>query len=271
MSMSVSQSRPGIRFTLKKRCVAKKTEDVSLSSYNSDFLSGLFADVAKISELSDSETLPKRDRDYISESHVVDESPSKKLCTSLSRSNFSTRNLADLATLESVGFEKDRIHAKSYDPVSPRSIASDVLNSRTKDSGIAPIDLLACSQHDSLAFQLGCVAGETDSSNGTAAMLAFPNLPATVSDSSCSVGLTRASRIRQASSLEKNSKESFGWFVALDDDDHQIRNSNSDCYSTSYDDLAFKAPTAPHGSKNDAEVQWAKAADTVDDVLGDFF
>ena len=35
--------------------------------------------------------------------------------------------------------------------------------------------------------------------------------------------------------------------------------------------LAFQAHTAPKASNHDAEVEWAKAADTVDDVLGDFF
>jgi hypothetical protein len=34
--------------------------------------------------------------------------------------------------------------------------------------------------------------------------------------------------------------------------------------------LAFEAPKAARTVLN-AEVEWAKAADTVDDVLGDFF
>jgi hypothetical protein len=41
--------------------------------------------------------------------------------------------------------------------------------------------------------------------------------------------------------------------------------------TASTDDLAFKAPTAPKATNYDAELEWAKAADTVDDVLGDFF
>ena len=39
----------------------------------------------------------------------------------------------------------------------------------------------------------------------------------------------------------------------------------------SSNDLAFLAPTAPLACNHDEEVEWAKAADTVDDVLGDFF
>lgn len=129
-------------------------------------------------------------------------------------------------------------------------------------------------REDSLAFQLDCVAGSEPFklSTDTAAVVAFPNLPATVSDSSCSAGLTRGSQIKHGSSPEKQQqhKESFGWFVDLDD--HQTNEGRpASSYSATCCDLAFQAPTAPHATHNDAEVQWAKAADTVDDVLGDFF
>ena len=42
-------------------------------------------------------------------------------------------------------------------------------------------------------------------------------------------------------------------------------------YAVSSENLAFQAPTAPKGPAQEAEVEWAQAADTVDDVLGDFF
>ena len=132
--------------------------------------------------------------------------------------------------------------------------------------------LIDCTHYDSLAFQLDCVSGEEEKSTSTdsAAIVAFPNLPATVSDSSCSAGLTRANLIKQASSTEKQYKESFGWFVDLDD--HQTVETRAGLpYTVSNENLAFQASTAPKSDNNDAEVQWAKAADTVDDVLGDFF
>jgi len=133
--------------------------------------------------------------------------------------------------------------------------------------------LADCKQHDSLAFQLGCVAGSDSSptSTSTAAIVAFPHLPATVSDSFCSAGLTRTNLIMQASSLETQSKESFGWFVDLDDHQQTAEPIAALPCSVSCEDLAFQAPTAPMGDNNDAQVEWAKAADTVDDVLGDFF
>ena len=133
--------------------------------------------------------------------------------------------------------------------------------------------------HDSLAFQLNCVSGSCDSGVmsmsptsdvGDVTKLAFPNLPATVSDSSCDKGLTRANLVRHVSSRENDTKESFGWFVDLDD--HQSPEAQTGLpYVVSRTDLAFQAPTAPKRVNDDAEVEWAKAADTVDDVLGDFF
>jgi len=64
-------------------------------------------------------------------------------------------------------------------------------------------------------------------------------------------------------------KESYGWFVEMDDgENHQ---EDVDPYSSTNANLAFSAPTAPKRSNLDEELEWAKAADTVDDVLGDFF
>merc|ERR1711971_516539 len=123
--------------------------------------------------------------------------------------------------------------------------------------------------HDSLAFQLNCVSGNDDSdavptstrsSVGDTARVAFPNLPATVSDSSCETGLTRAKLVRHVPSPENDTKESFGWFVDLDDH-HSPEPQARLPYNVSSDNLALQAPTAPKRVNNDAEVEWAKAAD----------
>lgn len=65
-----------------------------------------------------------------------------------------------------------------------------------------------------------------------------------------------------------SAKESYGWFVEMDDADFTV--ASADPYAPAKD-LAFSAHTAPKADNHDAEVEWAKAADTVDDVLGDFF
>lgn len=262
----------GVRFTLKKRTIRSSLDDVNISSYNSDFLSGLFADVAKITEMADSGSV-KRSRPEpptaMAEQTTIHESPPKKqrtlLSSSMSRCKYSSYNLSDLVPSHS---------PKPVIEASRQAVAPTPQRDSLSISFENPLQTETQStRQDSLAFQLDCVAGPecpkvlTD----TAAVVAFPNLPATVSDSSCTAGLTRGSLIKQGSSPEKQQhKESFGWFVDLDD--HQNHKGQTvSSYSVSCPDLAFQAPTAPHASHNDAAVQWAKAADTVDDVLGDFF
>mmetsp|Transcript_37364 Transcript_37364/g.90732 ORF Transcript_37364/g.90732 Transcript_37364/m.90732 type:complete len:270 (-) Transcript_37364:357-1166(-) len=264
----------GVRFTLKKRTIRNSLDDVNISSYNSDFLSGLFADVAKITEMADSGSAKRSRADEsstaMSEQTTSHESPLKKQRTlhssSMSRCKYSSYNLSDLVPSHS----PKAVIEESRQVVAPSPTQPDFLSTSVE----GPLQTLTQSaRQDSLAFQLGCVAGPDCSklSTDTAAVVAFPNLPATVSDSSCTAGLTRGSLIKQGSSPEKQQhKESFGWFVDLDD--HQNNEGQTvSSYSVSCPDLAFQAPTAPHATHNDAAVQWAKAADTVDDVLGDFF
>jgi hypothetical protein len=176
-------------------------------------------------------------------------------------------------------------------------------------------------KQDSLAFQLDCL--ETQELTTTAgalsiseivsvspsnkkimkdvAMLAFPNLPSAISDSSCessnthtgtttATGLTRESGVPHgpsseiaASSRGGSSKESFGWFVDLDEQEETRSSSGEDFVhsssltttnnkNASTEDLAFQAPTAPKRVTNhDEEMEQAYAADTIDSVLGDLF
>jgi len=78
--------------------------------------------------------------------------------------------------------------------------------------------------------------------------------------------------------MDQDSPESdFGWFVSTDDDaESALIKERAMSVSTvpAFDDLAFKARTvagAVEGTPQDSEVQQALAADTIDDVLGDFF
>ena len=106
--------------------------------------------------------------------------------------------------------------------------------------------------------------------------IAFPQLPATVSNSSCSqlARLTRRNSGQLLPESETDSKESYGWFVNVDDDAESRAPSpatdSSYASSSSLGDLAFfSAPK--RANRHEAKVEWAKAAGTVDDVLGDFF
>jgi hypothetical protein len=249
---------------------------VNLSSYNSDFLSGIFADVAKANVLSELGISQKRGFEHINSdapdehanvSAVRNKKSRTALNRCLSRVGASSINLTQIQSPKGIN---------EFFGVAQPKPASEVRKSKS---------LAQSHNHDSLAFQLNCVAGDDDRDSaatdsdirnttvGDAAKVAFPNLPATVSDSSCDKGLTRAKLVRHVTTHENDTKESFGWFVDLDD--HQTTpDPEARCglpYNVSSDDLAFQAPTAPKRSNDAAEVEWAKAADTVDDVLGDFF
>uniref|UniRef100_A0A7S0XL56 Uncharacterized protein n=1 Tax=Pseudo-nitzschia delicatissima TaxID=44447 RepID=A0A7S0XL56_9STRA len=286
---TVSPSR-NVRFALrKKRNFSERSRSdgnpVTLSSYNSDFLSGLFADVAKANVLKElsielpssstpsTETACPPSMFDVPSSHIVPDSMNSPRPLKKSRVSFrasSCRSRASCLNLLS--------QSKPSDVSSPK--------------GINEISSIEKSAQDSLAYQLNClVAPSTRSVSPTnkskkvskdVAALAFPNLPSTVSDSSCesnnvtATGLTRERcLIQHGSAPEKSTKESFGWFVDLDDNqDTSPFNTVSKCEkSISSQDLAFKAPTAPKQAADHVqeEMEQAYAADTIDSVLGDFF
>lgn len=137
----------------------------------------------------------------------------------------------------------------------------------------------------SLEFQLNYVA--PDDALGTcevAPCIIFPHLPTAVSSDSSWSSSNRSKRAISAAVAEEmkndegvedaetDPKERYGWFVVLDKDICDPRTGCS-AYQSTVDDLAFSAPTAPipSGHEELAELEWAQAADTVDDVLGDFF
>jgi hypothetical protein len=258
------------RFILRKRSVSESDDgcdrdaELNLPTVTSAFLSGLFADVAQVvHEDTESDTVAAEFRP-VKKSRV-------SLHRSMSRCGRSFKNLAAAASF--FGNTAD----------SPTGVADLV-----SDVNKCPL-IPRLSKNDSLHFQLRCVVGgdgdcyssESDQTVLEAGELAFPNLPNTVSNSSCST-LTRNLSDLQTSLAENNDKEAYGWFVAVDEDlvhekDDQPSRLSAipDAYASAAaaptTDLAFIAPTAPHAINQDDEVEWAKAADMVDDVLGDFF
>ncbi len=127
---------------------------------------------------------------------------------------------------------------------------------------------------DSLIEQLNYVGTDDNSA------VCFPSLPSSISSSKESSPsnqelhkpLIRVVSDLQTSEYATTTKESYGWFVEIDDHSNGTTPTTTDCYkSSSTNDLAFVAPTAPKADNHDAQIQFALAADTVDDVLGDFF
>lgn len=235
------------RFNLRKRSVSTDREKANLATVNSAFLTGLFADVANV-ESNDTESSSDDSVGVVS----LDARPFKKsrasMNKSISRCGRSFKNLRQLSMESPLGV-MDLFKASFSAENAP---------------------MLPMSSHDSLYFQLNCVSGDSVVKPDTvldAIELAFPHLPATVSNSSCST-LTRNLSDLQSSLTESEEKDSYGWFVAVDDE--STNRDIADPYANAKN-LAFVAPTAPNAVNHDAEVEWAQAADTVDDVLGDFF
>lgn len=97
-------------------------------------------------------------------------------------------------------------------------------------------------------------------------------LPASVSESSYVSTLTRkVSDLQSSVDENSNEEEKYGWFVEIDNTPSVHPTVALDPYASSSNNLAFQAPTAPVCANQDEELEWAQAADTVDDVLGDFF
>lgn len=262
-------SNPGTRrFNLRKR--SHDPKKVNLSSYDSDFLGGLFADVARVAQSEDAgEEAPCLPDPTVAEEDArLDHSLSVKrsrvsLTKSFSRCGRSYKNLAEVSSPVGVDtFPTTQAPAtKTFEPSYSPSME----------------------RMDSLHFQLNCVDPSVSPKSVKSVVdiidMAFPHLPATVSESSCNKqqDLTQSSgpAVPDSETSSSSPQESYGWFVDLDStDDDETQDLPSDPYSrtSSSLDLAFTASTAPKRvSTHDAEVEWAKAADTVDDVLGDFF
>lgn len=314
---TVSSSR-NVRFSLRKKRTfndRSKTgaSPVNLSSYNSDFLCGLFADVAKANVLKElsielpssspesaakETSCPSSMFDRRSSSHVVPDSmnsprPLKKSRVSLRSSSYRSR--ASCMNLLSAHDQNASATSctRATSTFSPKGI--DGISAPEKDN--------TATKQDSLAYQLDCLVQDNEELIASVsptmkakkvkkdvAALAFPNLPSTVSDSSCesnnvtAIGLTRERCLVQhgsapeiASASSSSSRESFGWFVDLDDNevvpigDSILPSSLEDSHVAK--DLAFQARTAPKQSTSNVqeEMEQAYAADTIDSVLGDFF
>ena len=272
----VSQVWPIPRINLRKRpCASIKM--TNLDSVNSAFLLGLFADVAKAS-------VPNSDE--------ISQNRAKKLRMGKSKSiSRCERSLADLMRARNDSSE-------SYPSTESCANANTAIFNHAATS-----DTSSIRRDSSLQYQLDCVttsipstatSKSADISSATAVV--FPNLPATVSNSSYGnnmntinhpasspiTTLTHVISDLQSSNTEKPSQilanDTYGWFVEMEDESSATYSIFTPTSSLPLvnpyfapKDLAFTAQVAPKADNYDAELEWATAADTVDDVLGCFF
>lgn len=254
-SMLVSSSTRGegdLSFLdLKKRANKNDLKRATLSSVNSAFLDGLFADVAQTQGDS-----------FSSVSH----SPCQDECDPRgdSSKSYKKTRLSKSKSLSRCG--------KSFLWLEPSTVSSEF--DSFFSSMVTPG---ATMRNDSLEFQLSCVSDSSCSSVDSSTMgttatakLAFPKLSSasTCANSSSAILCRKVSDLQVHVTYDSSPKESYGWFVEMDED---VQINSVEPYKTATGALAFSAPIAPNAATFDAEVEWAKAADTVDDVLGDFF
>ena len=245
------------RFQLKKRKISLDTEtfNTEVTNFKADFLSGIFDDLAKAQE--------------------HDKSPSANICAASSinlkaEGNLSRkkarimprtmthcgRSFANLSAITSV-------EARNGDSSTP---------SETSSRGIVtPIPQFSSEFPDST--EAAKIIDQVLVSD-----IVFPQLPATISQSSCSSNNLTPTSMPAAQVVENpiliegesDEKDSYGWFVEMESD--ECKGADGSVYPDAFkkSDLSFSAATAPKkDSQHDVEAEWAKAADTVDDVIGD--
>jgi hypothetical protein len=251
------------KLQLRKR---KKTSDASKIKFDTDFVSGLFRD---LNEASNNEEWNCID-DAADLSRVTDDEYSrvtKKFKVSGNNLSRSCKSFTHLAYMS-----KDD-HQLSSAPSTGRRVSVEI-HQVSPNSSLASDNTL---NEDHISEIVDNVLFET---------LAFPSLPPTVSETSCSSNNLTQTSVQAAQVLETLSpssleggkhdeKDSYGWFVDMDlEEDHNRADvvtaaQQQSLIFGSNEDLSFKAFTAPKKTTElDEEVEWAKAADTVDDVLG---
>jgi len=155
------------------------------------------------------------------------------------------------------GIYEDAANASDSDESIVNSLANDKL-------------LNSCA---SLEFQLKFVApDDVFGTCETAPFLLFPNLPVAISTTSSCSSTDRVLGETTTVVSDDSNNERYGWFVEMDSNDIAVGESGA--YNATLECLAFSASTAPTlllGRDDEAELQWAQAADTVDHVLEHLF
>jgi len=339
---NTNSNRPA-RFNLRKRKVVSVSGTScagSLSAVNTDFLSGLFADLeqtastdtatdANVQEdeehyVTDGESCPntpvpsprKRARlgrtlsrctkSYVSLSSVLRTNSTdsyvqkfQEQCTKIGGSHRGKAARA-LPTLPA----DDELTSTSVKPTAPHGVASDVLadsltaaaaladavfphlphtvsdsplrkSPKTASQNIISADLTAQPSASSTEASSGCVAEPLHvAPELTLAEAFFGTAEAEGSEDGGPASAAVTSTCTEADESSSGKGDSFGWFLDLDTPTDASEEHITDAYadgngsgSSSSSSLAFQAPVSV--ANHDAEVEWAKAADTVDDVLGD--
>mmetsp|Transcript_9075 Transcript_9075/g.13679 ORF Transcript_9075/g.13679 Transcript_9075/m.13679 type:complete len:312 (+) Transcript_9075:56-991(+) len=244
-----SRKRSSARISLSPKNQPSKF----LSSYGSAFLSGIFADIAVTSDdpPQDGPAVAHYD-EVTAPTHDSSSKPCPKKARTTASTSFGRQPKSHMA-LPALA-EGAISEALSPSVVSPRPNTSTYKNQDFNDQ---------VRELQDMAFP------------------SLPQLPITVSSSSCSAASWQAlapnpSAMGESKKEGEQDSPSYGWFVSADDDKSVTADQSEPYVAPTFlpdtkPDLAFKALTAPHEGNQDLVVQQALAADTIDDVLGDLF
>lgn len=293
ISNPLAQKEDGYYLQLRKRkCsfISSNQDDRScVPTVTADFLSGIFEDLAQVhSTQSDTytDTVPNPLLDSRnSDSHLVHSDSEvsngpRKRFKGMNRCSKSFAHLPDGRTLDKIS----QTHATTSMDPSPNT-----------NRAIDPDSITALAHPISADLKAAQIADQVFSDSFCDVHIAFPTLPATVSASSCSSNNLTQTSVQAAQVVETLPKntgfsenvqgneqgDTYGWFVEMDEEHVQQRFSAVEAATESCKaiasppdaNLTFRTATIANQVtvELDSEVEWAKAADTVDDVLGELF
>lgn len=263
-------------FHLKKRKASENDTPFGLS-INADFLSGIFEDIA----LANANSQPP-------ETDLHDHSVSRKK-SRLSMTRSISRCPKSFACLHSISEDSMEETMRESD----RGVSSAVSTVSNSDYQLCTFDNLTKETDQANSSDSTLQSPENIEASNAASIVdtifdmdlpLFPNLPASISTSSnSSNNLTQTSgqaapepetsqNLIEGEKMNTEPKDSYGWFIETEDDVAADAVSPlTVLQQAQHKDIAFKVAAAPKSENYDAELEWARAADTVDDVLADFF
>jgi hypothetical protein len=212
-TMSLHDVLVSPRFTLRKRPISTDRQMVTLPTVNSAFLSGLFADVAKVQvefENADPQDISNESSDPRTNQSLP---VKKKIRVSMSRCGKSMVSLLDDVYISPPCSSPDTVKLVAG-PSFPTASSTDL------------------ERNDSLRFQLDCISCSSTNESSVApstktifdtgaATLDFHRLPASISATSTRCNNPTGNLVSdlQTFTARGSHEESYGWFVEIDLDE----------------------------------------------------
>jgi len=273
----------GHQLSRKRRaCGDNEVSRSAFPNCSVNFLSGIFDDIAKAqaqtpSDMNADVMKTSSHQLFSGTSHLdngiithKNKKSRSRLSRSLSRCRKSFKNIPAAFTSSSAATVSTEV--TQITDLSSHTVSGIGVDGEYEPQSPIPTDQVIVSDHFTDAAS---IIDEVLNGN-----IPFPKLPASVSEYSCSTN-NNSIQIMENSALDLPKKRllkaCYGWFVETDEDEQlrkraqAIADASIKAWTSIDNSLSFSAATASKNAVDDDELEWAKAADTIDDVLGDFF